>query len=65
MLSNTFETGLSDHHKVVLTILELRSFKGGPKIKMYRSFKKSNIENFSSIIKNKLKPRLTHTEMLL
>ena len=35
-LSNTFETGLSDHNKLVSTILKSGSFKRTPKIKMYR-----------------------------
>ena len=50
-LSNTFQTGLSDHHNLVSTILKSGSFKGTPKIKMYRSFKKFNIENFNSTSK--------------
>ena len=29
-LSNTFETGLSDHHKLICTILKSRGFKGAP-----------------------------------
>ena len=29
-LSNTFETGLSDHHKLICTILESGEFRGGP-----------------------------------
>ena len=29
-LSNTFETGLSDHHKFVCTILKSGGFKGAP-----------------------------------
>ena len=53
-LSNIFETGLSDHHELVLTILKSESFKGTPKIKMYRSFKKFNIENFNTILKKNL-----------
>ena len=29
-LSNTFETGLSDHHKLICTILKSGGFKGAP-----------------------------------
>ena len=47
-------TGLPDHHKLASTILKSGSFKGTPKIKMYWSFKKVGIENFDSILKNKL-----------
>ena len=53
-LSVAFETGLSDNHKLVSTILKSGSFKGRPKIKMYRTFKIFNIENFNSILQNKL-----------
>ena len=42
-----FETCLSGHHKLVWTILKLRSFEGTPKIKMYRSFKKFNMEKLA------------------
>ena len=31
-LSNTFEAGISDHHKLVSTILKSGSFKGTPKM---------------------------------
>ena len=53
-LFNTFETRLSDHHKLVLTILESESFKGTPKIKNYRSYKKFELEDFNRVLKNKL-----------
>ena len=46
-LSNTLETGISDHHKLVSTILKSGSFKGTPKIKIYRSHKKFELENFN------------------
>ena len=39
-LSNTFETSISDHHKLVSTILKSGSFKGTPKMKIYRSYQK-------------------------
>ena len=32
-----FETGISDHHKLVSTILKSGSLKGTPKVKIYRS----------------------------
>ena len=53
-LSNTFETGISDHHKLVSTILKSGSFKWTPKIKIYRSYKKFELENFNRILKDKL-----------
>ena len=60
MLSNTFQTSLSDHHKLVSTILKSGSFKGTPKIKMCRSFKKFNIQNFNRTLKDKLKDLSSH-----
>ena len=53
-LTNNFETGISDHHKLVSTILKSGSFKGTPKIKIYRSYKKFELENFNRILKDKL-----------
>ena len=44
-LSNTFETGLSDHHKLVCTILKSGGFKGAPIEKIYRSYKTFNVNN--------------------
>ena len=43
-LSNTFETGISDHHKLFSTILKLESFKETPKIKIYRLDKKFELK---------------------
>ena len=35
-LSKTFETGLSDHHKLISTIMKSGSFKASPRKKVYR-----------------------------
>ena len=51
-LSNTFETGLSDHHKLICTILKSGGFKGAPIEKMYRSYKTFNDQ--TEILKIKL-----------
>ena len=51
--SNTFETGLSNHHKFVSTISKSGSFKGTPR-KGYRFYKSFNIDNFKSILNQKL-----------
>ena len=60
-LSNyTFETGISDHHKLVSTILKSGSFKGTPKIKIYRSYKKFELENFNRILKDILEKLTNH-----
>ena len=60
-LSNTFETGISDHHKLVSTILKSGSFKGKSKIKIYRSYKNFELENFDRILKDKLEKLKNHS----
>ena len=60
-LSNTFETGISDHQKLVSTILKSGSFKGIPKMKIYRSYKKFELENFNRILKDKLENLTKHS----
>ena len=52
--SNKLEKGLSDHHELVLTILKSGKFKGTPKAKNYRSYRKSNLENFNNILRDEL-----------
>ena len=37
--SKTFESSLSDHHKLVSTIMKSGSFRGPPRKKIYRSYK--------------------------
>ena len=53
-LSNTFETGLSDHHKLVCTILKSGGFKGAPIEKIYRSYKTYDVSNFKITLKIEL-----------
>ena len=45
-LSNTFETGISDRHKLISTVAKFRSFKGRPREKIYRNYRSFNIETF-------------------
>ena len=52
--SNTFETDLSNHRKFISTISRSGSFKGTPQIKVYRSYKSFGIDNFKSILNQKL-----------
>ena len=52
--SNTSETGLSDNHKLISTISKSGSFKRTPQIKVYRSYKYFNTDNFESILNQKL-----------
>ena len=54
-LSNTFETGISDHHKLISTVAKSGSFKGRPREKIYRSYNRSfNIETFKKMLSDKL-----------
>ena len=53
-LSNTFETGLSDHQKLVSTILKSGYFKGAPIEKIYRSYKTFDVNNFKNTLKFEL-----------
>ena len=49
------------HHKLVSTILKSGSFKGTPEIKIYRSYKKFELENFNRILKDKLENLTNHS----
>ena len=53
-LSNTFETGISDHHKLILTVAKSGSFKGRPREKIYKSYRSFNIETFKKTFSDKL-----------
>ena len=53
-LLNTVETGLSDHHKLICTILKSRGFKGAPIEKRYGSYKTFDVDQFQDILKIKL-----------
>ena len=53
-LSNTFGTGISDHHKLILTVAKSGSFKGKPREKIYRSYRSFNIETFKETLNDKL-----------
>ena len=53
-LSNTFDTGLSDHHKLICTILKSGGYKGAPIRKIYRSYKTFDVDSFQEILKMKL-----------
>ena len=53
-LSNTFKTGLSDHHKFVCTILKSGGFTGAPTEKIDRSYKTFDVSNFKNTLKLEL-----------
>ena len=50
----SFEIGLSDHHKLISTIMKSGIFKGSPKKKIYRSYKKFDHECFSNALREEL-----------
>ena len=52
-LSNTFETGISDH-KLISTVAKSGSFKGRPREKIYRSYRTFNIKTFKTKLSDKL-----------
>ena len=54
-LSKTFETELSDHHKLISTIMKSDSFKGSLQKKVYRSYKYFDIDLFKIALQEKLK----------
>ena len=48
------ETGISDHHKMIMTIFRSSFAKGKPKTFHYRCYKKFNLEQFQMELKEKL-----------
>ena len=48
MKTNVFETGTSDHHKLISTIMKLLCTRENPKTKYYRDYRKFDIDCFSS-----------------
>ena len=53
-LSNAFETGISDHHKLISTVAKSGSFKGRLRENIYRSYGSFNIETFKKTLSDKL-----------
>ena len=45
--SKTFESGLSEHHKLVSTIMKSSSFRSPPRKKICRSYKNFDLECFN------------------
>ena len=48
MKTNVFETGISDHHKMMSTIMRLHFTRESSKTKYYRDYRKFDIDYFSS-----------------
>ena len=53
-LSRLFETGLSDHHKLISVVMKSGVFRGPPRKKVYRSYKKFDLEHFNIALKSEL-----------
>ena len=53
-LANTFETGLSDRHKLICAVVKSGGFKRAPIEKIYRSCKTFDVDQFQEILKIKL-----------
>ena len=54
MKSSTFESGLSDHHKLITTILRKTISKGNSKKLFYRDYKRFDQMKFETELKLKL-----------
>ena len=53
-LSNIFETGISDHQKLISTVAKSGCFKGKQQGKIYRSYRSFNNETFKKKLSHKL-----------
>ena len=60
MKSATFETGLSDHHKLITTILRKTISKGNSKKMFYRDYKRFDQKKFETELKLKF-PNLSYS----
>ena len=54
MKTNFFETGISDHHKMISTIMKLHFAREIPKTKHYRDYRKFDIDYFSTELSRQL-----------
>ena len=50
----TIETGLSDHHKMIITVLKTYCKKRDPIKRTYRSYKRFDWPNFRNVLKQNL-----------
>ena len=54
MKTNVFETGISDHQKIISTIIKLHFTRESSKTKYYRDNRKFDIDYFSSELSRQL-----------
>ena len=55
--SSTVETGISDHHSLICTLLRSTSCKGPAKFIYYRSYNNYNKEQFENVLRKHLKKK--------
>ena len=60
--ATTFATGLSDFHKMVLTVFKMKFPKSKPKVVTYRSYKKFDENQFKSDIKRFMNLKFSFSE---
>ena len=60
MKANSFETGLSDHHHMIYTILKTKFEKFKPKKSIYCNFKQYDSDQFKLDIFNSMSTMRTH-----
>ena len=62
MKTSTFETGISDFHALITSIMKMTYTKGNPNIKLYRDYKHFNNVNFEEEIHSKFRdtPNITY-----
>ena len=53
-LGRLFETGLSDHHKLISVVMKSGIFRGPSRKKAYRSYKNFDLEHFNIALKSEL-----------
>ena len=54
MKTNIFGTGISDHRKMISTIMKLHFTRESPKTKYHRDYRKFDIDYFSSELSRQL-----------
>ena len=62
MKTNSFETGWSDHHHMIYTILKIKFEKFEPKKSIYRNFKQYDSDQFKLDNFNSMSARTTHAD---
>ena len=60
MRSDMYETGILDHHKVIISVLRKTFAKGKPKTVFYRYYKNFDQDSFNETLKSRISlPKLS------